>query len=178
MVLLAPMLCALALVSSRPAACPADSDAFAWLRTADPTIADALRLGMARSPRFRQLAVQVLDACGIVYFQVRASLPRKVLAALRPEVHGSGGTRYLVVQVRPGVRGDHLVATLGHELQHAVELLNAPEARSRAECLAVFRAIGFRVRSDVYETEAALRAGEQIARELSSAPHLAPTGPR
>jgi hypothetical protein len=56
--------------------------------------------------------------------------------------------------------------TLAHELQHAVELLEAKNARSPTECEALFARIGFRSGPHSYETHAAVEVDRRVAKEL------------
>jgi hypothetical protein len=83
------------------------------------------------------------------------------------------GRPYLRTLVNPDHRHrDNVIATLAHELQHAIEVASAPDITDAASIQALFRRIG-RVRlgnrsAVTYETEAAERAGEAVQRELST----------
>jgi hypothetical protein len=71
------------------------------------------------------------------------------------------GVHQLRVIVDVGLAPDHLIATLAHELQHAVEatLPNGPDHGAP-------RQLSHPLRSNVNETEAAQQIGRTIRREL------------
>jgi hypothetical protein len=64
--------------------------------------------------------------------------------------------RYLRVTLDPALRGDTVIAVLGHELQHAVEIVRAPEVTGTDTMRALFERIGYRLQSysglDEFET--------------------------
>lgn len=139
-----------------------------WLRTADPLVAEAIRVGHARSATFRAVSERVRRADAIVYFVRKAVLPRRVRAALHPEVNGTV-PRYLRVFVRPGEHGVPLVAAVAHELQHAAELLQAGNARTPTECEALFRRIGYQSGPGTLETVQAIATGDAVLSEMRAA---------
>jgi hypothetical protein len=72
----------------------------------------------------------------------------------------AGGLRHFRIVVDDAAPSRRLIATIGHEMQHAVEIVDAgistpDETRPGTE-----------VRPGVYETEAALRANQAILAEL------------
>jgi len=59
------------------------------------------------------------------------------------------------------------MATLGHELRHAVEIAGMPEVRSDAQLASAYARIGWASSGDgFFETDAAVETGQQVAREL------------
>ena len=70
----------------------------------------------------------------------------------------------------PDLTGNQLIATIGHELQHATEIGNAPSVVSRETLSRLYRTVGSEnyARSDEWETAAAQRAGDLVRRELAS----------
>ena len=82
------------------------------------------------------------------------------------------GSPYLRVLVNHKHRHPHnVIATLAHELQHALEVARSPDVKDATTMRALFERIGtVRVRrtmTTAYETEAAREIGEQVLRELS-----------
>jgi hypothetical protein len=64
---------------------------------------------------------------------------------------------------------DRAVATLAHEFQHTVEVLEHPEVRTEADVDRLFERIGYRVASGLMETQAALDIERTVANELRAA---------
>ena len=60
-------------------------------------------------------------------------------------------------------------ALLGHELQHAVEVAEAPGIHSAGDLRALYREIGVRTGADSYDSIAARQAGFTVRDELTSA---------
>lgn len=147
-------------------------------RTADPEIAAAVDRGVVGSATFRHVMEAVAAAGAIVYLIRYPALPRGVTAGLAPVVHGTAGTRYLRVLVRPDVRGLRLVTVLAHELQHALELLEASPESPGSAGVRAFQAIGFRTRAQTIETAAARAVEERVARELLLSSRGIPTSVR
>ncbi len=80
----------------------------------------------------------------------------------------AGGVRHLRVTLKipNGTRG--LIATLGHELCHATEIASMPEVQHEASLEAAYRRVGVAMRGEGYfETDAAVRTGQQVVRELT-----------
>ena len=138
------------------------------IRTADCTTASLLIDGLARSTTLRRLVDRIGALNGIVYitsgyvFQpgTRHLLP----GALQHRVIVAGSYRLLYVTVAPA-SGNRAIETLGHELQHVVEVLESG-ATSDAAVGSLFERIGMHAGSHVTETEAALTAGRAVAKEL------------
>jgi hypothetical protein len=128
----------------------------AHVRTTEPRIQALIDEGIARSETFRRL-VTTLDASD-VFVYVEPKLTRGALGGfLAHDLAGRGGWRY--VRVSADFHGSHrrLVALLAHELQHAVEIAQAPEVRDAKTLQDEFRrrAIKFGCGGECYETQAA-----------------------
>jgi hypothetical protein len=79
----------------------------------------------------------------------------------------SGGFRFLRVNIYPGESGARLVALIGHELQHAVEVLSDESATSQEDVAKLFERIGIqRKSSNNFETEDAQRVEDAVYREM------------
>jgi hypothetical protein len=141
----------------------------ARVRSTDRRIAYALRRGAEASPTFRRLLRELEESTVIVYVEAGRCQHLQPAGCLAL-VAASGGQRFLRVLVNPQQPTDRLVAMIAHELQHAREVSEAPEVVDDATVAALFRRIG-RQRDgmlDVYETPAAIRIGELVAKELKS----------
>jgi hypothetical protein len=80
--------------------------------------------------------------------------------------------RYVRISLNPEIGGDLAVATLGHELQHAVEVAEAPSIVDGESLAAYYQKNGVRVgtHKDDWDSVAARTIGHDVRRELSQAP--------
>jgi hypothetical protein len=135
----------------------------------EPILRDAIE----NSATTRDL-VATLDASDvIVYFELLPGMPASLPAGL--SYAGSGGRfRYLRIAVNPLNSRAQIIAMIGHELQHAVEVANEPAIRSRRDLQQHYKRIGIAGRSgDMWDTEAARDAGRRVSREVTRSRALA-----
>jgi hypothetical protein len=60
-----------------------------------------------------------------------------------------------------------MIAMIGHELQHAVEIAAEPTVRSKRDLQNYYKRIGVASRAgDTWDTEAARHTGRRVAREV------------
>jgi hypothetical protein len=147
------------------------------VRASEPEIHALLEAGRLHSPTFRKL-LETLDASDVIVY-VGPRLSRGDLYAyLVHNVVDSGGHRYLRVFVDTSGAWRRLVSSLGHELQHAVEVAQAPEARDTEGLARMFEGAskGARCASDArncYETKLAIAVGNAVFDELDTVPNAA-----
>jgi hypothetical protein len=128
-----------------PGAAPASATfSPSHVRAGDATAAALLRGGLARSATFRAIVESIEHSDLIVYVETRAiRLPGQLqLAAATP------GCRHIRISVRVPGLDTEMVAWLGHELWHAVELAGAREVRDQASLLRFYKQIGYGGSSD------------------------------
>jgi hypothetical protein len=101
------------------------------VRLLSPQMAHAFRDGISRSPTFRRLVDAINASNGIVYVEygVCRSVARGCLLG---SLDLAGPHRVLRVVIRKTQLADDLVVSLGHELQHAVEVLSEPAVTTSA----------------------------------------------
>jgi hypothetical protein len=136
------------------------------VRAATPRVGKLIDEGLQRSPTFAQLINDVHATNVIVYVEATFALP--------PEVSGrilmaglAGDQRYLRVQVRATLQRDLLIATIAHELRHALEVAGDPTVIDEKGFLALYRRIGDSVHAGGgFDTEAARVAGRRVRDEL------------
>jgi hypothetical protein len=140
------------------------------LRVADRALNDLIDLGISRSPTLRSLQAKLEDDQVIAYVVWDANVPAGTAARTRL-IGAGGGYRYLSIEL--DVRLAHLdvLSMLGHELQHAVEIGDAPEVVDDASMAALYRKIGIEQRGTKvdglwFETWAAIEAGRRVYSEL------------
>lgn len=154
-----------------PAACFAREMVPNQLRPLSCRTAAIVTNGLARSETFRGLVTRVGQLNGIVYvtdrYYVNSRTRRVLSGALSHSVSMAGAHRVLHLMVAPE-SGDRQLITMAHELQHAIEVLEAPGVETEAAVDQLFERIGIAVGAGVVETQAALDKERAVARELAA----------
>jgi hypothetical protein len=156
-----------------PPAPPATPSAFALLdspyrhvRTTDKYLQALLRIGVQRSPTFTSLMAQLNDTDVIVYLEPVQTLPTALSGRLLLLQHGTP-QRYLRIQVLATMGRTELIALIGHELRHALEVAQVPDVRDESALVRLYERIGQRsVKGHEYDTNAAQDAGRAVRKEL------------
>jgi hypothetical protein len=136
------------------------------VRPVDGRVSGAIADGLRRSPTFANLVLAVNSSDVIVYIETVREMPPSLVGRLLI-APGSSGQRYLRIQISFVPCGNDLIAVIGHELQHALEVAGSPGVRDEKTLTALYRAIGHATRDDHYDTMAAQNAGRQVRLELS-----------
>jgi hypothetical protein len=137
------------------------------LRRVRPLGAVAMMLledGAARSPTVARLLEAVGQSDLIVYVATgMLSVPGRLdFACATP------GFRFLRITIDVPDAEPRLIASLAHELQHAVEIGGAPEVTGAATLARYYRQHGQRICGDEYCTKAAQRVAALVLVELAS----------
>jgi hypothetical protein len=140
------------------------------LRTLGSVLAAIVTQAIDRSTTFRQLVEAIGQTDGIVYVE-HGRCGHGVHACLLAVTSG-GANRIVRVRVAANKADWELMGSVGHELQHAVEVLGNPAITSTAAMHVFYSRIGHRV-GNVFETAAAVRAGNKVRAEVRSRPHNA-----
>jgi hypothetical protein len=150
---------------------PATAEPFRRDRTIDPALAELLERGYQRSVTLRGL-IDRLEADNWVVFVQPGRCPDRVLVGCLIHFVGTfEGRPFLrIVVVSRGRHPDQVIATLAHELQHALEVVSD----GRVSDLSSLVALGRRIAQDayrtsqatIYETSQARRVGDAVLREL------------
>ncbi|MEZ5419613.1 MAG: hypothetical protein R2708_20020 [Vicinamibacterales bacterium] len=139
-------------------------DPSAALRPQGRTMARLLERALDSSGTVRSLAARVAASDVIVYLETERALPTGMAACLT-WMATTASHRIVRISLRPGLRQADAIGLIAHELQHAVEVVDAPDVISSDTLDALYRRIGERgssVRAH-WDTPAAVTAGE-IAR--------------
>lgn len=124
---------------------------------------------IARSLLVRQL-VATLDASDvIVYLEFYPLLPPMRPGAL-VFAASSGGVRYLRVRLSPFNTLGEMIAAIGHELQHAVEVAAEPSVHSARTLAEYYKRIGIKGKGDEWDTHAAREVTALVRRDLAAKP--------
>jgi len=124
--------------------------------------------GIQRSPLFRQLADR-LEGSDIIAHVVSDLHPAQQVIGYTTFVIRAGGVRYIRISVDPRLADWDLVATIGHELQHAVEIANARGVVDQHTMRTFYVSVGIRGgcdRGETFETATAVAVGQRIRREV------------
>ena len=139
------------------------------IRAFSPQLQQGVADGLRRSPTFAAIVRALQESDIIVQIVDALHLPPSLHARLTL-ANGDRTFRFVRIEVGYYRRGDELIALLGHELQHALELALAPDVRSEAGMAALYKRIGFRTRGDRhFDTHEAHAAERRIRRELAQA---------
>jgi hypothetical protein len=148
------------------------------IRSDSRFLRDALQIGLRRSPTFATLVGELAQSNLIIHVETSLELPRGMGGMLR-FVTAVGSVRYVRVSIAPHLTSHALVAMIGHELQHAVEIARAPEVTDQAGIARLYGRIGFPCAKPLrFDTLAAIRVLTQVLGELRHAPSLSVAIPR
>ena len=141
------------------------------VRTTEPLVRSLIEQGLARSERFRRL-VNALNQSDVVVY-IDPKITRDTLGAyLSHSVVSAGGRRYLHIAVELRGGDIRLVSLIAHELQHAVEVSQDPDARDSEGVARLFARLASKGGcgiSNCEETEAALDVQATVDAELKAA---------
>jgi hypothetical protein len=138
---------------------------YAHVRAMQKDAEKLIAQGMAQSPTFRRLVNRIERSDVIVYVDLRPDMRDSIGGSLR-FLAKSATHRFLRVQVNRADAPVWQVALLGHELQHAVEVVEAEEVASGDDLRSLYRRIGVRTGIDAYDSMAAREAGYTVRDEI------------
>jgi hypothetical protein len=133
------------------------------VRSANPILAALIRKAILRSETFRRLVAEIDASDGLVYVQ-EGRCGRGFRACLPFSVTMAGTSRLLRVIVDLRSPDWDLMGSIGHELQHAIEVLNDASVTSNGAIYFFFKRVGTSS-GDGFETNAALDAGDRVRAE-------------
>lgn len=174
--LLVPVLASVGVAFGGPNASAAGDRVESHIRPLMPGLHRLVDLGVERSPVFQSLIARLSDSDVIVYIDCRA------LVVDPPPTNGqlsflgrAGDRRLLMVRLMCPRADQRQLPYLAHELQHAVEVADAPEVVDEDSFLAHLEEHGYRTRLDcdeqhVFETVAAREVERRVRHELAAPP--------
>ena len=145
------------------------------VRSIEPEMLDDLERGARLSPTLHRL-VDRLEASDVVVYLMFDRAPRPMTAGHVSLIASVPGRRYLRISIDRRHADCRRLAILGHELQHAVEIADAPGATDQDSVAALYRTIGFRSdtgRRDCFDSQLAIDTGLQVQREILAATRAA-----
>jgi hypothetical protein len=141
------------------------------LRPQDDRVAQALRDGAKRSATFKSLVDRIEGSQVIVYVAVNPAM-KSSLNGMLTWMTQAGGFRYMRASIAADLSSDQMIATVAHELQHAVEVVEDESVTDETTLVALYRRIGRPGGGEApsrWETAAAQQTGYQVRRELVGA---------
>lgn len=137
------------------------------VRSVNERAQSLIEKGVARSATFRHL-LDRLDVSDIIVYVVPKHTHPKLSGYLPHRVTVAGPFRYLHVMVDLLGADDRVIGVIAHELQHAVEVADAPEVRSDSSLTRLFARvhISFHCGEDCFETQAATDVQYDVIGEL------------
>ena len=123
--------------------------------------------GMAGSATFRRMVNRIEASDVIVYVETRPDLRASVGGVMR-FVTRSASHRFLLIQVNIAQVRHVQIAMLGHELRHALEVVEQPGIRTSDDLYRYYRQQGVRTGLGTLDSVAAQQAGYVVRHELRS----------
>jgi len=167
------MLLTLALVASvvTSSAIASERNGGPRLRPQDARTTHVLKEGPLRSATFRALVDRIEASHVIVYIAVNPLLKSHLSGALTWMTR-AGEFRYLRASISAELSADQMIATVAHELQHAVEVIEDESVKDERSLVALYKRIGqpTHATNSAWETTGAQQAGYQVRRELVAMP--------
>lgn len=155
----------LLLVFAAPAGAGGLRDLDAHVRTTDGFLRALVRDATRTSPSFRTLIARLVRSDVVVYV-TRERIDMAYVDASTSFLSAAGGVRYLAIRISPALSPRQLVAMVAHELQHAVEVADAPWVIDDESMAREYTKLGMlRLREDgthrTFDSQAAILAGER-----------------
>ncbi len=135
-------------------------------------------LGTVRdqSPTVRRMLERLEKSDLITYIRIGPSLSFARARATTRILGHVREARFVLISITSLAAEVDRVLLLGHELQHAVELADAPWVRDDDGMVEMYERIGWRESSFTFETPAAVDAGRQVREEVYAATRMARNG--
>ena len=144
------------------------------LRPQDPRVTLVLQEGLSRSETFRALVNRIEASNVIVYVAVTPTL-RSSLAGALTWMTRAGDFRYVRASISIEQSFDQMVASVAHELQHAIEVIEDESVVDEKSLTALYKRIGEPSKAAGalgWDTVAAQRTGTRVRRELIAMPTM------
>ena len=138
------------------------------VRSEEPSLSALIQQATDRSPTFRRLVEAIQATDGLVYVQP-GRCGHYVKACLVFWMGVTPANRILRVAVDHGKTDVEAMASVAHELRHALEVLEEPSVRTGHD-MYFFYKLGPSIKGETFETQAAIDAGIAVYKELKRWP--------
>jgi hypothetical protein len=146
------------------AAQPGEAQGTMHVRAVDPVIGPLIAQGIEQSATFRELVAAINASDSYVYVN-EGSCSGSVRACL-VAVTANDSARFVWVKVDARRADAELISRIGHELRHAIEVIEQPAVRDNDSMFFLYKRIGTHVAGSTVETNAAMIADHRIREEL------------
>jgi hypothetical protein len=138
------------------------------VRPYDGRSAKVLLEGLERSVTMRAIVDRLEQLDVIVYVEMQPAL-RKKLAGTLTWLAATTSNRYVRISLNPEITHDALISALGHELQHALEVAEAPWVVDPPSLQAYYQKHGVSTAQHIngWDSLAARIIGDEVRRELA-----------
>ena len=143
----------------------ADPWPYDHFRVAQPRARQLVQAAVRRSPTIREMLGRLESSDVIAFFVVSPflSLPTGRTSFLS----ATSANRMLNVVLNERNGDDDLLALLGHELQHVLEVAAAPDVRNTASFEQLYQQIGAQWARGCFETDGAVSTWRQVRKEVA-----------
>jgi hypothetical protein len=146
-----------------------DLDSHSHVRSESRDIRALIRDSAERSPTVRAQLEEIEQSDVIVYVSARV-FPSQMLEGRTGFIAATRRTRFLAIELACPRTRDAQIATLAHELHHALEIARAPWVVGAETLARYYETIGVATDSAhdrlTFETEAARETAARVRREL------------
>ena len=140
------------------------------VRSSSPVLTALIAEASAGSSTFRGMVEAIEQSDGIVFVE-EGKCSKGVPACLKWQLTLAGANRILFVLIATGRPSLDVMASVGHELRHALEVLDDRSIRSSAALLLFYLGNrGGNGATRAIETDAAVEAGHDVWHELRRTP--------
>lgn len=142
------------------------------IRPQDDRTTAMMAAGVARSASFRALVARV-EASDVFVYVGMSPLLKSSMAGRLSWMTKAGGFRYVRAAISTDLSSDQIIASLAHELQHVVEVIEDNNVVDERSLESLYKRIGRRSTASVaaaWETVAAQDAAIRVRRELNAQP--------
>lgn len=142
------------------------------VRPVDPEAVALIGEAQGVSETIREQVTSLSRSDVIVHLSVRA-LHGVETSGMR-FASATSAVRFLRIEIDARKSRDAAIATLGHELQHALEVAAASNVRNAASLDQLYRRIGRQATARSFETQAAIDVGGAVGAEVRTARRQSP----
>lgn len=151
------------------ASSPSRAESLRRIRATSPYVNAVLGDATEKSPTLQSIIKRIAESNVIVYVTCQRFVS-VILNGRTIWADGNSEARYLRVQVDCFLPRAHLVAILGHELQHVAEVADAPQVVDSLSFAKLFQTIGYITctsrAAEQFETDRAIAAGERVRQDV------------
>lgn len=140
------------------------------VRPSDARTIGLLREGIERSSTLRALVDRIEQLDVIVYLEMQPRMRHQLSGGIT-WMHSTPRYRYVRASLNPDLSNDALIAAIGHELRHVLEIAEEPGVADAFTLVEFYRTIGDQRQpgSGYWDTSRARETGRVVRRELASA---------